>query len=552
MYIDKIQLKGRTLDEAILRYKDELERIIIAFEKEPALLKSNIGYEFTNQSRIVNQTNRLEVKGKGTFNSVKTFIGVEFEVSNSQTFLRDKNKKWRIIKYNKNDPDLPTKLSKDKKKIQDESYVGKAKSIPKGTKVKIDEVYIQPAKSKTSNEKLKYVHIVGYGWTSVSNIVGGLKNHSVGILKSVVAESEKETHYTVAVEKTVVLKPGNRYLGYKDKRKIALNKEVTVESIFKGYYKNNKIHDLAKVKIDGKIYFTSKGNYSSKPHDKNDVNKRKIIDKGAYIRREISSYIPKNKETLFLGKFVIIGKKVKKETGTYVEIYDVAARKNNEGDVVYLKNKLLGWTNLLNLIHGFHIELKGINSTWSQVSPDDRYDRAKGRKPEGTAKFTGNDEMIKIVDSVGDIEYVSKKIWPHLKKMLDAAKKAGHNLMINTGFRHWDYQQLMIDKGYPANPVGYSLHQIGIAVDLTNKQDIKKGGTNWWMERNAYKYGFVKTYKKFKEGHHWEYRPIEIVKPLEVEINGKKYIKYTFATFSSNSSSIWDRNHVLDEIPSKK
>ncbi len=514
-------------------------------------VKPPVKEELNPNSSILKPTAAV-LKGNkivGKSNVDKSFLEVEFEVSSSSAYLRNRSLEWAEIKYKKGDPDLPTKLSKDKKEIPDESYIGKVKKIPLGTKVYIDDIYIQPAKNKTSNEKLKYVHVVGYGWTSAGNVKGGLKNHSVGMLESVKPYSMETDHYTVGVEKAVVLKEGYRYLLYADKRKIPLAKEIIVKNTFKGFYGNNKSRNLAKVTCEGKTVYTSKGNYAKKAHDTKEVNKRKITDSSAYERRKVPSFIPKEKETMFLGKPVIIGARVEKETGTYVEIFDVVCIEGKTDEICYAPDKKIGWTNLLNLTHGFHTDLKGVNAKWDQVIPDERYDRAKGKDTEGTAKFTGNDDMIKIVDSKGDIEYVSKQIWPSLKNMLDTAQSAGHNLMVNTGFRHWDYQQAMVD--HPrrrANPVGYSSHQIGIAADLTNKQDITDGGMNWWMERNAYKFGFVRTYQKFEEGHHWEYRPSEVVVPKEVEIDGKKYMKYTFATFDSTSTLIWDRNHVLDEI----
>jgi hypothetical protein len=106
----------------------------------------------------------------------------------------------------------------------------------------------------------------------------------------------------------------------------------------------------------------------------------------------------------------------------------------------------------------------------------------------------------------------------------------------------------MVDGGYPANPAGFSTHQRGIAVDLTNKQDTATGGVNWWMERNAYKYNFLRTYKGFDEGHHWEYRPSQVILPTEIEKSGAKYLKTTFATFASESQSLWDRSYVLDPV----
>lgn len=504
----------------------------------------------TSQSdKVKTELEKEGEKDEPTQDSSNSYREGTYEVSNTMAVIRDKDNKWVSIKYKADDKDLPTKLNENKKEVPDTSFIGKSKTIPQGTKVSIDDVYIEVSASKTSNDQLKYVHAVGYGWTSASNIKGGLKNESVGVMSAVKPVSEADGHYTVAVKDAVILKPGNRYFLFEDKKKIALNTTVTEKDIFTGYYADNRGRNLAKIDVNGATTFTAKSNYSSKPHDPKKPKERQIIDSAAYERREVSSYIPDTtKGTMDLGSYVIIGTESKKETGTYVEVFSVTQQKNEDGESTYTKGTSLGWTNSLNLTKGFHTDLKGLNAKWDQVIPDERYDRAKGKDTQGTAKFTGNDDMIKIVDSKSDIEHVSMEMWPSLKSMLDAANADGINLQINTGFRDWDYQQAMVDGPWAANPAGFSSHQRGIAVDLNNKTDISVGGINWWMERNAYKFGFVRTYKKYNEGHHWEYRPNEVVLPKEVEINGTKYMKYTFATFSSKSNSIWDRNHVLDEI----
>jgi hypothetical protein len=472
-----------------------------------------------------------------------TYNDGKFEINDPAAVIRDKDAGWAAIKYKKGDTDLPKKKDGDKE-VPDESFVGKDKTIPNGTKVDIDDIYIQPAASKTDQDTIKYVHCKDFGWTAVSNIKGGLKNESVGELQAVKPLSTDPTHYTVAVEKAVILKAGDRYPTRADNSMIPKDTEVTVEDAFSGYDLDNSPRNLSKVTFGSDTVYTSTANYSTKAHDKANPKKRKITAGDANIRDAVSSYIPAT-GTLALGKHVVIGTPDVKTTGTYVEVFEAVKA---EGSDTYAKGASLGWTNMLNLTQGFHTDLKGKNAMWNQVVPDGRYDRAKGKDTEGTAKFTGNDDMIKIVDSKGNIEYVAKEIWPSLKGMLDAAQAAGQDLQLNTGFRDWDYQVTLINAGFPANPVGYSTHQRGIAVDLNNKQDTNTGGINWWMERNAYKYNFLRTYKGFDEGHHWEYRPSQVIAPVEVEKSGTKYTKTTFATFASESTDLWTRSYVLDPV----
>ncbi len=472
-----------------------------------------------------------------------TYNEGHFEIASTSAVIRDKGAAWAGIKYKKGDTDLPKKKVGDKE-VPDESFVGKDKTIKNGTKVDIDDVYIQKAASKTDQDSILYVHCVGFGWTAVGNIKGGLKNESVGVMTAAKPLSTDPSHYTVAVEKAVILQSGNRYPGRADNSVIPINSEIIVEETLTGYYLDNAPHPIAKVTFAGNTVYTSTGNYSTKAHDKANPKKRKITAADATIRDAVSSYVPAT-GTLALGKHVVIGTPDAKTTGTYVEVFEAAKA---EGASTYTKGASLGYTNMLNLTQGFHTDLKGKNGMWNQVAPDGRYDRAKGKDTEGTAKFTGNDDMIEMVDSNGNIEHVAKEIWPGLKGMLDAASAAGQDLQLNTGFRDWQYQIDMINAGYKANPVGYSTHQRGIAVDLNNKNNTDTGGVNWWMERNAYKYGFARTYKGYAEGHHWEYRPAQVKAPVEIEKAGKKYTKYTFATFTSESQDVWDRSYVLDPV----
>ncbi len=354
----------------------------------------------------------------------------KFEIANAAAVIRDKDASWAAIKYKKGDADLPKKKEGDKE-VADESFVGRDKTIPNGSKVDIDDVYVQKAASNTDQDSIKYVHCVGFGWTAVSNIKGGLKNESVGVMEAVKPLSTDPTHYTVAVTNAVILKSGDRYPTRADNSVIPINTEITVEETFSGYYLDNSPHDLAKVTFGSETVYTSTGNYSTKAHDKANPKKRKITVADANIRDAVPSYIPAT-GTLALGKHVVIGAQDAKTTGTYTEVFEA---QKAEGSDTYTKGGSLGFTNMLNLTHGFHTDLKGKNGMWNQVIPDGRYDRAKGKDTEGTSKFTGNDDMIQMVDSKGNIEYVSKTIWPSLKGMLDAAQAAGQDLQLNTGLQ---------------------------------------------------------------------------------------------------------------------
>ena len=96
-------------------------------------------------------------------------------------------------------------------------------------------------------------------------------------------------------------------------------------------------------------------------------------------------------------------------------------------------------------------------------------------------------------------------------EMMQAAKKEGLNLLINSGYRSYDDQQEVYDKyfklygedyvkKYVVNP-GFSEHQTGLAFDFAsgNSKIFKESKEYDWMIKNSYKYGFCYRYLKKKE-----------------------------------------------------
>lgn len=106
---------------------------------------------------------------------------------------------------------------------------------------------------------------------------------------------------------------------------------------------------------------------------------------------------------------------------------------------------------------------------------------------------------------------VSEIIKSDLEKMFSDAKAAGHNLVILSGYRSYDYQRTLFlnslnKKGFEqaekevAIP-GESEHQTGLAVDLSSSDynyNLGKGfeSTNAfkWLNENCWKYGFILRY----------------------------------------------------------
>lgn len=111
---------------------------------------------------------------------------------------------------------------------------------------------------------------------------------------------------------------------------------------------------------------------------------------------------------------------------------------------------------------------------------------------------------------------ICKEIYPYFLKMQGDMRNIGLNIIIDSGYRSYDYQQLIWNqnvatkgleetKKYVAFP-GSSEHQTGLAFDVAiikNNQfsDVvtEDDAEIIWLVDNSYKYGFILRYPKDKE-----------------------------------------------------
>lgn len=127
---------------------------------------------------------------------------------------------------------------------------------------------------------------------------------------------------------------------------------------------------------------------------------------------------------------------------------------------------------------------------------------------------------------------------PHLKDLLNAAKKDNAVLYIKSAYRSFD-EQKSVKSAYAvvygeggANQFsadqGYSEHQLGTTVDFitTGIDGVLSGFENTqaygWMQNNAHKYGFILSYPKGNnyyifEPWHWRYVGIALAIRLNTE-----------------------------------
>ena len=135
---------------------------------------------------------------------------------------------------------------------------------------------------------------------------------------------------------------------------------------------------------------------------------------------------------------------------------------------------------------------------------------------------------------------VNSLVVDDLNKLLEAAKKEGYNIVVDSGYRSYEYQekvweQCIKDKGlehtlkYVAKP-GFSEHQTGLAIDFgcfRNNKYIDELDENdpeeIWLLNNAYHYGFILRYPLGKEnitGYNFE--------PWHFRYVGPKLSKYLY------------------------
>ena len=128
---------------------------------------------------------------------------------------------------------------------------------------------------------------------------------------------------------------------------------------------------------------------------------------------------------------------------------------------------------------------------------------------------------------------IDKIVFAHFKIMPEDAGKSGFNILIDSGYRSYKYQQDIWDDSINkigleetkriVAPPGASEHQTGFAFDIgyiidgiytddvsENQEESK------WLFDNSYKYGFIIRYPKGKEyvtGYNyepWHYRFVGI------------------------------------------
>ena len=150
-------------------------------------------------------------------------------------------------------------------------------------------------------------------------------------------------------------------------------------------------------------------------------------------------------------------------------------------------------------------------------------------------------DLVKVnVESTKDNIYMSEIAAENLENMFKAAKEEGINLYIVSGYRSSSYQNNLYYRSlkrrgreytekYVAQ-ASHSEHQTGLAADISSKSigyklisAFEHTEEGRWLDKNAYKYGFILRYKKDRiedTGYGFE--------PWHFRYVGKEIAKYIY------------------------
>ena len=135
------------------------------------------------------------------------------------------------------------------------------------------------------------------------------------------------------------------------------------------------------------------------------------------------------------------------------------------------------------------------------------------------------------------------------KKMSDAAKSEGYEIVINSAYRSFSEQEELIDyyrNAYGQNYVdkyvsksGYSEHQTGLAFDIGSRNvNVFANSKEYeWMQDNAYKYGFILRFSKKYESvtgfrnEPWHYRYVGVEAATYIHEHRNIPYEYYYAMF---------------------
>ncbi|MBV7504835.1 VanY-A/VanY-F/VanY-M family D-Ala-D-Ala carboxypeptidase [Bacillus sp. sid0103] len=155
-------------------------------------------------------------------------------------------------------------------------------------------------------------------------------------------------------------------------------------------------------------------------------------------------------------------------------------------------------------------------------------------------------ELKKGYELLNSEIYLSEDVAREFSEMIVAAENEGiRHFSINSGFRDFDeqnvlYQEMGSDYALPA---GHSEHNLGLSLDVGSTQmKMNEAPEGKWLEKNAWKYGFIIRYPKDKTAitgiqyEPWHIRYVGL--PHSVIIEGKNFSLEEYLDFLKEQKSI--------------
>lgn len=249
------------------------------------------------------------------------------------------------------------------------------------------------------------------------------------------------------------------------------------------------------------------------------------------------------------------------------QINDILTREHDKYIVLFLKEKYFMYKNLDrylkyrekntddSLSHIVSIVNVGADYEWYDVEIDKETDLSKGnlmlvnKFNHLTDEF--NPGEINNISSIYayDDNSTTEEVFKAFKNMWSAAKEEELTLIITSSYRTYEDQDSIWSRyayshsdewadSYAAR-AGYSEHQTGLALDIvtynSTMDNFEETDEFKWLQKNAYKYGFILRYPKDKEDitgysyESWHYRYVgkEMAKKIYKEnITFDEYYAY--------------------------
>lgn len=158
------------------------------------------------------------------------------------------------------------------------------------------------------------------------------------------------------------------------------------------------------------------------------------------------------------------------------------------------------------------VDLDNYEDTEEETNPDSLL--AYINRHRYVSKDYEPSDLVEMDDKYSNNYYGVNKLrseaYDHFKEMVDAANKEGIEFVADTSYRSFEDQETIYNNyaydhtkeetsKYAARP-GYSEHELGTAIDVSNVWYIEEGDDEYkWIEKNSWKYGFILRYKKGKE-----------------------------------------------------